>query len=190
MRRILNVILYLLTLCILLGFVLNFSQKTECDLESLILQDNMMPPQWERLWRVLPPALPKDGAQDALEVVYENQNEMASHTIYRYKNGLLAFLLHRINNEIFFPSGLRIWSQFEGSDYWLLNEDEDRIQCGDSDDPLLGYRCDAVVRYGPYISEFSSPIEEGIMGQEEFKAIVFAIDERIASCIQSPNHRR
>ena len=190
MKIILNVVLFFLAFCVILGFAINISQNAKCDLESLVLQDNIMPLKWERLWKVLPPALPKDGAQDALEVVYENRNEMASHTIYRYKNGLLAFLFLRINNEIFFPSGLTIWSELEGSDCWLLHGDEAQIRCGDSDDPFLGSQCDAVIRYGPYISEFSSPLEEGIMSQEEFKAIVLAIDDRIASCIQQPEKIR
>lgn len=190
MKNIFRVMLPFLTFCILLGFVLNFSQSAKCDLESLLLQDNKMPQKWERLWKVLPPALPRDGAQDALEVVYENQNDMASHTIYRYKNGLLAFLFLRVNNEVFFPSGLRVWSELEGSDDWPLNGDEEKIRCAESTDPLLGFKCDAVIRYGQYISEFSAPIEAGIMSHEEFKAIVLAIDDRITSCFQqSKNHR-
>lgn len=188
MKNILKVVVIFLFLCGLLGYVVNFSQNTECELESLIVKDNMIPPNWERLWRVIPPVLPKDGAQDALEVDYENGIEIAHHTIYQYKNSLLAMLFLRINKEVFFPSGQRIWSELEGSDYWMLHGDEERIRCGDSDDPFLGFKCDAVIRYGAFISEFSSPIEEDIMSHEEFKEIVVAIDNQIAACIQSPNN--
>ena len=184
MKSYLKAVLPFLALCLLLGFVLSISQGTKCDLEGLLLQDNMMPLNWERLWKVLPPALPREGAQDALEVDYENQNELARHTIYRYKNGFLAFLFLRINKEVYFPSGGRTWSQLEGSEDWLLHGDERRIQCGNSNDPLLGFRCDAVLRYGQYISEFSSPIGEGGMSQEQFKAIVLAIDDRATFCLQ------
>jgi hypothetical protein len=184
MKTILKVIVFILALCALLGLVLNFSQKFECDLESLILQDNMMPPNWERLWGILPPALPKEGAQDALGVVYEKQNEMASHTIYRYKNGVLAFMFIRINNQLYFPSGQWLWSDLNGDKDWGLSGDEYRIKCGESNDSLLGYLCVAVVRYGSYISEFSSPVEVDIMSETEFKAIVLAIDKQILSCIQ------
>jgi hypothetical protein len=186
----LKVVLLFLSLCVLLGFLLSISQSAKCNLESLLLQDNMMPDNWKRLWRILPPALPKEGAVDALKVVYENGNEIAQHTIYRYKNSLLTFLFLRINNQLFFPSGSWRWSDLAGSEDWGLNDDGGRIRCGDSDDPFLGDLCVAVIRYGPYISEFSSPIEEGVMSHEEFKALVVAIDEQIASCIRSPNHQR
>jgi len=99
-------------------------------------------------------------------------------------------LFLRINNEVFFPSGLRTWLKLKESEDWLLNGDEVKIQCGDSDDPLLGFRCDAVIRYGQYISKFSSPIEKGVMSQEEFKATVLAIDDRIASCLQQSEYHR
>jgi hypothetical protein len=184
MKNLMKLGLPFLALCVLLGFVLSISQNAKCDLESLLLQDNMMPLNWERLWKVLPPALPKDGAQDALEVVYENQNEIASHTIYRYKNGVFSFLFLRINDQLFFPTGLRKWFELAGSGEWSLSGDEVRIRCGDSDDPLLGYRCSAVVRYGPFISDFSSPIGDEIMSKEEFKKIVVSIDNQITQCIQ------
>ena len=185
MTRVRKVILFLVSVCALSGFFLSLSQNTRCDLQSLILEDSMMPRGWARLWSVLPPALPKDGAQDALEVVYENRNTRASHTVYRYRNGLLASLLLRVNNEIFFPSGLTAWSRLEGSESWPLHGNEARILCGDSSDPLLGSGCSAVIRYGPLVSAFSAPIEQGIMAPAEFKAIVVAVDARLTSCIRS-----
>ena len=190
MKNILKVVLLFLALCVLLGFVLSISQSAKCDLESLLLQDNMMPLNWKRLWRILPPALPKEGAVDALNVVYENGNEIAQHTIYRYKNGLLASFFLWVNNQKFFPSGSWDWFDLEESEDWELTGDVEKIRCGDGSDPFLGYLCVAAIRYGPFISEFSSPIEDGVMSHEEFKAIVVAIDDRITSCIQSPNHQR
>lgn len=75
-------------------------------------------------------------------------------------------------------------TDLDGINGWGLNGDQKKIQCGTSDAPLLGYICVAAVRYGPFISKFSSPIEGGVMTHEEFRAIVLAIDEQITSCLQ------
>ena len=170
----------LLVVFVLIGLFILFThfptQKTQCDLEYLILTDNMMPLKWTRSGQVLPPVLPKQGARDALGIVYENGSYIAQDKIYQYKNTVLAFLFFRINNQLYFPSGLWRWSDLAGSEDWSLNGDERRIRCGDSDDPLLGHLCVAVIRYGTNISEFSSPIGEEIMSQDEFKKIVIAID--------------
>lgn len=190
MKHLMRVVFFLMACLTLLGVVLFLPQNNRCDLDRLIVQDNMMPTAWKRRWQVLPPALPKEGAQDALNVVYENGSEIAQDTIYRYKNTAVAFLYFRINNQLYFPSGLWRWSDLAGSVDWRLNGDESRIQCGDSDDSLLGYLCVAVVRYGSYISVFSSPIEEGTMSTQEFNSIVVDIDNQITSCIQSPSYQR
>jgi len=184
MKFILKMGLMFLAFITLLGFGLNLSQPAYCNLEDLIVQDKMMPSEWKRLWRVLPPALPKHGAQDALNVVYENGSEIAQHTVFRYRNGFHAFLFLRVNHQLFFPSGLRKWIDLAGSGDWGLNGDEESIRCGDSDDPQFGYKCSAVVRYGLNISDFSSPVGEEIMSQEDFKRIVISIDDRFSSCYQ------
>lgn len=191
MKPTLKVILVIFAVSILFVFFTYFlPQETQCRLETLILTEKMMPMGWTRSGQVVPPVLPKHGAQDALGVVYENGSDIAQDKIYRYKNAVLAFFFFRVNNQLFFPSGQWRWSDLDGKDGWGLNGDQKRIQCGYSDDPLLGHLCVAVVRYGPFISEFSSPIEEGIMTYEEFKAIVHAIDEQITSCLQKSRNQR
>lgn len=190
MRKILRLVLLILVVFVLLGIAINIPRKSECELDNLLLQDNMMPLSWKRLWRILPPALPKDGSADALNVVYENGNKIVQHTIYRYNNELQAILFFRINNELYFPSSSWVWSELKGSDQWLLYGDELRIRCGESNDPFLGNLCVAVIRYGWFISKFSSSIGEGIMSQKEFKAIVIALDNQITSCIQQSTNQR
>ena len=141
MRKTLYVILLFLGFFVLSRFALNVSQKFGCDLESLLLKDNMLPAKWEKLWQVLPPALPTNGAIDALEVDYEYGNDMAAHTIYRYKNVLVAYLFLKINRQVYFPTSGWKWSNLAGSEDWELNGDEFRIRCGDSNDPFLDYLC-------------------------------------------------
>lgn len=186
MRKIIAAVLILLALCSLLVLVIFGYQKPKCPLENLILQDDMMPSEWGRLWRVLPPALPTDGAIDALEVDYENGNNRASQTIYRYKNEFLAFFFLRFNNQVLFPTAWIRWTNLNGSESWNLNGNENRIQCGESQYPIIGYRCSAVVRYGQFISQFSTPLVDGNMNAEQFKSIVLAIDDQISTCINKP----
>jgi len=186
MRKIIGAALIFLALCGLLGLALFGYQKPKCALENLILQDDMMPSEWERLWRVLPPALPTDGATDALEVDYESGNNRASQTIYQYKNEFLAFFFLRFNDQVLFPTAWIKWTNLNGSESWDLNGNENRIRCGESQYPVIGYRCSAVVRYGQFISQFSTPIIEGNMSAEQFKSIVLAIDDQISTCINKP----
>lgn len=191
MKYVPKTILIILIIFCLCGFITLFlPQKNLCSLETLILTDNMMPIGWTRFGRVSPPALPKQGAYDALGVIYENGSEIAHGEIYRYKNSLQSFFFLRINNQYYFPSGSWKWSDIDGSEDWGLNGDEYRIKCGESDDPFLDNLCGAVIRYGPYISEFHSSSEEGLMSLDEFEAIVVAIDEQISNCIQGVDDQR
>lgn len=190
MKNVLMLSLIFLALCSLLGFVIFFNQNTDYEFESLILQDNMMLRMWNRSGYVFPPVLPLQGAQDALGVAYEQGNDIVQHKIYQYKNKLLASFFFWFNDKIYFPLGSWNWTDLGYKEKWELNGDAEKVRCGVSDEPLLGSLCVAVIRYGPIISEFSSPIEKDVMSHEEFKAIVIAIDDRIASCIQSPNIQR
>jgi len=185
MKSLIKVIIVLLTFLVLLKFFL--PENPRCSLENIILNDDLMFLGWQRFGWVSPPALPGLGSQDALGVIYEKENAISHHSVYQYKNQLLASLSLRINNQVFFPSSSSswIWSDLEGSDDWVLCGDEVKIQCGNSDDPLLGDRCAAVIRYGLFISDFSSPIEESVMNQEQFRKIITSIDNNFASCPQN-----
>lgn len=184
MKSVLKVIVVLLAFLMLLKLFL--PENPQCSLENLILEDEMMPAGWQRFGWVSPPALPDLGARDARSVIYEKENAIAHHQVYQYKNQMVASLSLRINNQVFFPSSSSswIWSDLEGSDNWGLSGDVERIRCGISDNPLLGYNCGALIRYGLFISDFSSPVGEGIMSQEEFKSIVIAIDDSFSSCLK------
>lgn len=179
-----KVTLLLLALGSLLVWGLRYAQPAPCPLKSLLLPDDMMPTKWKREWYVLPPALPTEGAQDALKVIFQRGRGMADHTIYRYRNGLLAFLFLRINREVFFPSVGWNWAELAGSQAWGWQGQEARIRCGAGNDPLLGDRCGAVIRYGPYLSDFSASMGEGLVSEAEFQATVLALDAQIAACLR------
>ena len=70
----------------------------------------------------------------------------------------------------------------EGAKSLSLQADQRQIKCGESDNPYLDEMCAAVLRYGPYISDFSASIQEGTMSTEEFKQVVLEIDEIFRSC--------
>lgn len=187
MKNTMKVAIFLLTCLAVFGCLLFIPTYPQCDFENILLEDNMMPPVWERLWRVSPPSLPKLGAQDALSIVYEYRSNISHHSIYQYRNRAFATLFLSIFNQDFFPSSgdpsrSWIWSEVEGSSDWGLHGNINKIRCGDSNDPFLGSRCSAVIQYGAYISKFSSPMEEGIMSEEEFKKIVVGIDEKFLFC--------
>jgi hypothetical protein len=186
MKKIIWISLSLFAICFLLVFTLYKNQQSNCPLNDLSIKDNMMPIGWNRLWSVLPPALPTDGAVDAIEIDYEYGNNRAYQTIYQYKNEFFAFFFLRFNNQLLFPTAWIKWTTLKGNENLDLNGNENRIRCGESQYPIIGYRCSAVVRYGQFISHFSTPIAEGIMSTEQFQSIVLAIDDQISTCIKRP----
>lgn len=143
-----------------------------------------MPEGWEVKWAVLPPALDSLGAQQAQSVFMENGLNTASHTIYRYSNRWLAAFRVRLHREVFFPSSGWDWSELAQSQNLPLQADDRQIRCGEGTLPILGNRCGAVLRYGPYLSDFSSSMEQGVMSIGEFEQIVLKIDDLFSSCLK------
>ncbi|OGO71865.1 MAG: hypothetical protein A2Z37_05045 [Chloroflexi bacterium RBG_19FT_COMBO_62_14] len=185
MRRWSRSILLLLITCAAVALALTLTRRHSCDLDALMVEDILMPSDWLRVGRVLPPVLPKEGAHDALAVVYANDSDTAQHEVYRYATELSAFLYLRINKQVFFPSGLWYWSEMEGTGDLPLSGDEARILCARSNDPTLrtvGTLCTAVVRYGPDISVFSAPLRPPELSETTFSGIVVGIDHRFESC--------
>lgn len=156
-----------------------------CNLEDLILKDELMPSGWQKQWYVLPPALPEEGAQDALAVQFDRDNiSFAHHTVYRYRNQMEAIVWLRVNRELYFPSSWH-WSALDASARWGLVPDETTVQCADTGiGGEASFRCNALMRYGPFVSKFGSPVGAGLMSIEEFKKIVVTIDKTFSACLR------
>jgi hypothetical protein len=176
-----------IALAILVGLVLlwYWPEDTRCSLQDLILKDEKMPAGWQRTWYILPPALPDESAQDALGVQFDQNNtSFAHHTLYRYRNRTEALLWRRINRELFFPSSWH-WVTWEASGGWALAADEISVQCAETGaGGKDSFRCNAVMRYGPMIADFGSPIRPGLMTLQEFHDIVVAIDKDSSACLR------
>lgn len=157
-------------------------ENPKCSINSLVLDEEGMPEGWSNKWGVLPPALEPLGAQQAYRMIMQNGNETAGHTVYQYSNRWLAAFHVWFDREMFFPSVGWDWSELQGASSLPLHADQWQIKCGDSNYPSLGNSCTAVLRYGPYISDFGSSIQEGVMSTEEFIEIVLKIDELFSSC--------
>ena len=70
----------------------------------------------------------------------------------------------------------------DDTDNLSLHADWQIIRCGESRDPYLGNVCTAVLQYGRYVSDFTAPIEDGVMSLDEFLEAVQHIDNTFQSC--------
>ena len=153
-----------------------------CDVQSLVWAEGEMPEGWEEAWKAEPPALDRMGAGQVYKVFMQSGDETAYHTVYEYSNRTLAALHIFVDNEVFFPSVGWNWGEMDDTGNQHLCADQHKIRCGHSNDPYLSDRCTAVLRYGPYISDFSSSVQGGFMSKVEFKRIVLRIDARLCHC--------
>lgn len=163
-------------------------ENPKCSVEFLVLDEDKMSEGWRNDLGFLPPALDALGAQEAFLMTMESDEGGAiSHTVYRYRNRRLATFHFWFDRETFFPSVGWTWKELEEANNLPLHADQQQIKCGTANPgfSLLGNQCTAVLRYGPYISDFGSSIgEEGDMSIEEFIETVLKIDERFRSCVE------
>jgi hypothetical protein len=174
-------LLLLIAACVLIAA---WEESSKCGIDPLVLGEEKMPEGWKTEWVVLPPALETLGAKEACGVFLKNNDETAHHTVYRYSNRWLASFHMWFDRETFFPSVGWEWSDLEGAEALPVRADQWQVECGASNYPLLGSRCAAAFRYGPYVSDFSSSIKEGVMSTEEFTETVLRIDELFDSCTE------
>ena len=163
-------------------------QKPKCDLPSLLLGEAEMPPGWREQWIILPAVLALDaanGARQAYSVRLEYADMPgeygAHHTVYQYSNRVLSafyFWLYYDRPVIYAD-----WPELREASKLPLHADRIQIKCRNSNDPYNGNGCAAVLRYGFYISNFGSSIEEGVMTLDEFQEIIIKIDSRFVSCM-------
>ena len=166
------------------ALTLVIGEHPECSVEFLVLNEDKMSGGWRNDLGFLPPALPALGAQEAFRMVMKSDDGgTIGHTVYRYRNSWLAAFHFWFDRAVFFPSACTDWSDFQEANDLPLHADQQQIKCGIATcSPLADY-CSAVLRYGPYISDFDSSIgEEGDMSIEEFIETVLKIDERFRSC--------
>ncbi len=152
-----------------------------CDLDAVALTAEAMPDGWAQKWIVLPPVLDTLGASDAYNVVMEKRGEIAQHTVYRCADERAARSLLRSGRYWFFPSGWA-WEEASGAENLSLHADRQVIKCGESGDIYLGKMCTAVLQYGRYVSDFTVPIQDGVMTREEFFRLVRHIDATFQKC--------
>jgi hypothetical protein len=177
------VAVFLLAVLVVVGTLTVVRRENQkCSIDSLVLGEEGMPEGWKKEWSILPPALDTLGAQHAYSIFMQNGDETAHHTVYHYSNEWLAIFHIWFDDEVFFPTVGWDWSELEGANRLSLDADQQQIRCGDSNDPYLGSRCAAVLRYGPYISDFSSSTREGVMSTEDFEQIVLQIDDLFRLC--------
>lgn len=179
------------TACLLLLFVIScvllvvVGEQPKCSLEHLVLDQGKVPAGWRNDLGFLPPALETLGAHDAYLMTMKREDSGGiSHGVYRYRNRWLAAFHFWFDSAVFFPSASTDWTMLEQADRLSLHADQQRIQCGVAHDYPLGDSCAAVLRYGPFISDFGASIgEKGDITVEEFLEIVTLIDERFAPCM-------
>lgn len=159
-------------------------EQPKCTLDSLVLSDSDMPAGWRTQWTITPPALERKGAEQAYGITWLNDGGVAQHKIYQYSNRWLAAFHVHFNSKLYFPPGSWVWSDVEDIGQLSLQADQLWVKCGKSDDPYLDDRCAAVLRYGPYVSDFDSAMAAGKMSLEEFKQTLLKIDTLFGRCIR------
>lgn len=158
----------------------------KCDIESLVLDEDKGLEGWQRGDEELYPTflLVQDrlGAQQAFSNFMVRGNQELGHTVYQYSNRWLAKFHMWFDREIFFPSVGWEWSEMKGASNLSLHADQIHAQCGRSNLQYLDDGCVAVVRYGPYISDFTTFTQKEGMSTEEFKEFLLKIDELFRRC--------
>jgi hypothetical protein len=185
-------VLFLLGAVVICMLTVVRREHPKCRIESLALSDEWMPGRWQiregDLWPAFLPERDRLGAQQAYQTAIGNDSGGAiSHTVYQYRNRWLATFRLWFDRETFFPSVGWTWKELEEANNLPLHAGQQQIKCGTANPgfSLLGNQCSAVLRYGPYISDFGSSIgEEGDISIEEFMEIVLQVDERFTSCVE------
>lgn len=179
-------VLSLLFLIVVCALPLVIREHPKCSVEFLVLDEDKIAGEWRNDLGFLPPALDALGAQEAFLMTLENDSGgTISHAVYRYRNSWLATFHLWFDEAVFFPSNCTDWSDLQEANDLPLHADQQQIMCGTATcSPLTDY-CSAVLRYGPYISDFDASIGAGgDISIEEFMEIVLKIDERFASCVE------
>jgi len=181
-------VLLLLGVAAICVLIFTRGEHPKCGIETLILDEDQMSEQWritdDNIWPAFLLAQDRLGAQEAFRMAMKNDdNGMIGHTVYRYRNRWLAIFHLWFDKAVFFPSISTDWSEYQEANNWPLHADQQYIRCGVATCPPLADYCSAVLRYGPYISDFDvSTSGEGAISLEEFKEIVLKINERFISC--------
>jgi hypothetical protein len=181
-------VLLLLLLIVACVLMLVVRDRPRCNVKFLTLNEVQMSGRWQisdrDLWPAFLPIQDRLGAQEAFRMVMKSDDGgTIGHTVYRYHNSLLAVFHFWFDRAVFFPSACTDWSDFQEANDLPLHADQQQIKRGIATcSPLADY-CSAVLRYGPYISDFDSSVgEQGDMSMEEFLRVVLMIDERFKSC--------
>lgn len=176
-----GIILALLALG-LFGQGVSCSAGSSCSPEDVLLDQEALPGAWQsEFGAVYLPAQDRLGARRAYHIFLERDDLTAQQTIYEYASPLRACFHFWFDREVFFPSSWA-WETLENPP--AVDADRYRILCGDSEDEYLGRRCGALMQYGPFLSDFSTSIDDQTMQVEDFKQLVTTIDKWFKRCEQ------
>lgn len=189
MKKKLSILLVLILFVIFVitcAVIVTGMDHSRCNIESLVLDEGNSLKGWRRgdeeLYPMFLPVQDRLGAQQAFSNFMIRGNQEIGHTVYQYSNSWLAKSHLWLDREIFFPSVGWEWSEMKDTSPLSLRADQIQIQCGKSNLQYLDDGCVAVIRYGPYISDFTAFTQEGGMSTEEFKEFVLKVDELFRSC--------
>jgi hypothetical protein len=173
----------LLLSCVACTVTFSREETPPCDITSLILEQEMILEGGESdLGYVFLLEQDSLGAQRAYNIYVKKQDVSAHHTVYQYANQSQAKLHFATENYQFFPAGWQ-WVDLGDAGSLALHADEWQMKCGETDDPGLSpKRCTAILRYGVYVSRFSTSISPGIVEIEDFEYLVAEIDNRFENC--------
>ena len=166
----------------LFGQGVSCSAGSSCSPEDVLLdQEALSGARQSEFGAVYLPAQDRLGARRAYHIFLERDDLTAQQTIYEYASPLRARFHFWFDREVFFPSSWA-WETLENPP--AVDADRYRILCGDSEDEYLGRRCGALMQYGPYLSDFSTSIDDQTMQVKDFRQLVTTIDERFKRCEQ------
>ncbi len=181
-------VLFLVIPIVFCVFVHLWTERPRCTLPTLVLNHAQLPGEWKvsdpDLWPAFLPTQDLLGAQEAYATILANPDGgIIGHTVYRYRNRWLAAFYFWFNQAVFFASISTDWSSLEATEHLPLHADQRRIRCGIIQEPYPRDKCSAVLRYGPFISDFDLSVgEPGDLSLEAFLQIVVMIDEQFRSC--------
>lgn len=161
--------------------VLVFREDKEvCQLNNITVNPDLPSKDWAVEWTILPPALPSLGSQNAIGISLVNSDGgHLFNTIYDYKNGLLATIFRKVNEQVFYPSTSRTWTpQNDFSTQDVVHD----VRCTEGLDTLSNYRCVSVTQYNRYLVVLSAPIGDEGISNEEFELILQKMDEAFTHC--------
>lgn len=167
------------------------SRELTCDIKDLSLKVEDIPPSeitWidpdDDLYPSFQLLQDSAGADRAYMSIFQSDcckyDFGIAHTIYPYRSKLSAMVYRWVEREHFFPTGYTEWGEVEEAKDWPLHADEQAIFCTRKTD--YKHMCAAVVRYGAYVSDLSTPTDK--ISRRQLRELVLTIDKKFSRCMK------